>query len=93
MAKHGVAGIKEQPKQQEKIIYYPEVGNPKVPELEEFVKKYLPDRLEMNWHHQFFYDILSNKVVQKSDGLFYLNDEEKINKEIVTVAPRFPARS
>lgn len=93
MAKHGVAGIKEQPKQQEKIIYYPEVGNPKVPDLEEFVKKYLPDRLEMNWHHQFFYDILSNKVIQKSDGLFHLNDVGELNKEIVTVAPRFHAKS
>lgn len=45
----------------------------KVPGLEEFVNKYIPSKLPMNWHHRLFYDILSNKVIQKEDGKLYYN--------------------
>lgn len=92
MAKHGVPGGKEK-KNIDTVVYYPETVNKKVPDLEKFVETYLPDRLPMNWHHRFFYDLLSNKIVQQDDGLLYLNDEQKFNKEIVAVAPRFHAKS
>lgn len=44
-----------------------------VPPLKEFVNKYMKRKLPMNWHHELFYDILENKIVQKDDGLLYLN--------------------
>lgn len=94
MARHGVAGGSQEKQKVDSVIYYPQVANPKVPDLQQFVEKYLPDRLPMNWHHKLFYDILSNKVVQQDDGLLYLNKEpERTNKEIVDVAPRFHAKS
>lgn len=64
-----------------------------VPDLAEFVDTYMSMKLDMNWHHKLFYDILSNKVVQKEDGKLYLNDEKKVNKNILTLAPRFHAKS
>src|SRR3990167_3557101 len=65
----------------------------KVPPLDEFVKNYLPMKLEMNWHHRLFYDILSNKVIQHEDKKLYLNKEKKVNKNILALAPRFHAKS
>lgn len=66
----------------------------KVPgDLKEFVKKYIDNKLPMNWHHELFYDILQNKVIQKEDGKLYLNTEGKSNKNILALAPRFHAKS
>ena len=94
MAQRGVAGLNKKEASTDKVVYYPAVANPKVPDLEDFVKEFLPDRLPMNWHHGLFYDILTNKVVQGSDGLLYLNkDPNKVNREIIDVAPRFHAKS
>ena len=86
----------------------PNVGP--VPDLKEFVNKYMKRKLPMNWHHELFYDILENKIVQHDDGLLYLNKgidklgrevefgtkdstPAKINKYILTTAPRFHAKS
>lgn len=46
----------------------------KVPQLKEFVNQYLPTKLPMNWHHELFYDILENRVIQKADGRLYFNN-------------------
>ena len=64
-----------------------------VPSLKEFVDKYIPSKLPMNWHHEMFYDILTNKVIQKEDGKLYLNDSDRVNQNIMMLAPRFHAKS
>lgn len=64
-----------------------------IPELKEFVRDFIPAKLPMNWHHELFYDILESKVIQKEDGKLYLNDSEKINQNILMLAPRFHAKS
>lgn len=80
----------------------------KVPGLQEFVQKYNPGKLPINWHHKLFYDILENKVVMKNNKLtmneFTLDGKvvkpetkkavpTRINKNIITLAPRFHAKS
>ena len=75
--------------------------NTPVPELVDFVNQYMGMKLPMNWHHRVFYDILQNKIIQKSDGKLYLNKHlkfhpdtwEKINRNILVLAPRFHAKS
>ncbi len=74
-------------------IYFPNVKNKEVPLLKDFVNKYIQQRLPMNWHHEFYYDVLSNEIIQKDDGLFYKNDSGKYNQEVVMISPRFHAKS
>ena len=72
-----------------------------IPNLSEFVNTYMSMKLPMNWHHQMFYDILDNNVVQHEDGKLYPNKPmkyypeklDKINKNILVLAPRFHAKS
>jgi phage terminase large subunit-like protein len=60
-------------------------------EISEFSKKYFD--FNNNWHHELFYLILENKVIQK-DGRFYPNKKKKKkNKNILVVVPRFHAKS
>jgi len=69
-------------------------GRPKsFPSLSEFVEKYLPKKMPLNWHHRLFYDILDNKVTQNKEGKMCLNTQKKINKNILNLAPRFHAKS
>ena len=71
-----------------------QVGKAKnFPGLNEFVTTYLEPKTPSNWHHELFYDILENKVVQGKDGKLYLNTSDSINKTILTLAPRFHAKS
>lgn len=64
-----------------------------MPPLKEFVDSYLSMKLKMNWHHRFFYDILSNDVIQQEDHKIYINEDKKVNKNILMLAPRFHAKS
>lgn len=74
------------------------------PSLSTFVQRYIPAKLPMNWHHKLYYDILENKVCQHEDGKLHPHvtkasvDREvaigdKINKNILMLAPRFHAKS
>lgn len=51
----------------------PRKVNATVPDLTQFVLETMPGKLEMNWHHQLYYDILENRIIQKEDGKLYLN--------------------
>lgn len=47
-----------------------------------------------NWHHNLWYDILDNKVVQNDDtGLLEWNCTPKHNKKIMILAPRSHSKS
>lgn len=68
------------------------------PTLKEFVETALsPSRkLPMNWHHEVYYDILDDLLVQGADGLLYPADKlaiKKRNKNIIVKSPRFHAKS
>lgn len=76
------------------------------PSLSKFVKDYLPNKLKNNWHHNLFYDILSNGIITGPDGKLDLNMERrankkvrrerltaKVNNKILVLAPRFHAKS
>jgi phage terminase large subunit-like protein len=81
------------------------MSNLPVPDLTEFVKKYLQMKLPINWHHRLFYDILANKIMQKEDGKLYFTGGAKThyeynaknpkhkNRNILVLAPRFHAKS
>lgn len=64
-----------------------------IPGLQQFVEEVIPSKLPMNWHHKLFYDILENKVIQKEDGRLYENHENKVNQNLLILAPRFHAKS
>ena len=64
-----------------------------IPDLTEFVEEYLPSKLPLNWHHKLFYDLLTSKIIQKPDGKLYFNKGDKINQDILLLAPRFHAKS
>lgn len=73
--------------------------------FEEFCDKYMDFKLDKNWHHRLFMDILENKVLQDpDDGLIYDNfkkirgkntylDTTRRNQNILVMAPRFHAKS
>lgn len=71
------------------------IGRPKkFPSLKDFVTQYMQSKLPMNWHHELYYDILENKVVQKPDGRLYQNrSPAHVNKNILMLSPRFHAKS
>lgn len=67
-------------------------------DLKEFVKNAFGgyNKLPENWHHEVFYDILQDVLVQGKDGKLYLQDKSKVkkrNKLIIMEAPRFHAKS
>ena len=64
-----------------------------IPGLQQFVQEVIPSKLPMNWHHKLFYDILENKVIQGKDGILHENHENKVNQNILMLAPRFHAKS
>lgn len=69
-------------------------GARKFPTLREFIKEYLPYKLANNWHHELFYDILENKVIQGPDGKLTINkDPTFVNQNILALAPRFHSKS
>lgn len=39
----------------------------------DFSNRYLTPKSPANWHHELFYDILQNRVIQKEDGKLYFN--------------------
>lgn len=59
-------------------------------ELIPFSEKYFG--FQNNWHHKLFYLILENYIIQK-DGVFCVNRENKVNKNILVLSPRFHAKS
>jgi len=67
------------------------------PSLKEFASDVLKDKLPVNWHHELYYDILDDKVIQNpADGLLYPADKmtiKKRNKNIIVKSPRFHAKS
>lgn len=77
--------------------YTPVAHRSNFPSLKEFAKQVLQDKLPMNWHHELYYDILDDKVIQNpADGLLYPADKmtiKKRNKNIIVKSPRFHAKS
>ncbi len=72
--------------------------NTDIPDLTSFVDEAFghTHKNPNNWHHQLFYEILENKIIQGADGLLYRSDKhglKKINKHIIVLAPRFHAKS
>lgn len=65
---------------------------PTFPTLKEFANQYMNYKLKMNWHHELFYEILDNTLTQ-IDGKICINDQKKINKNILMLAPRFHSKS
>ena len=72
-------------------------ANPNFPSLKEFAADVLNDKLPMSWHHELYYDILDDQLVQNpADGLLYPADKmaiKKRNKNIIVKSPRFHAKS
>jgi hypothetical protein len=74
------------------------VLNTDIPDLTSFVDEAFghTHKNPNNWHHQLFYEILENKIIQGSDGLLYRADRHGLgreNKNILALAPRFHAKS
>lgn len=74
------------------------VLNTDIPGLTDFVEQAFghTHKNPNNWHHQLFYEILENKIIQGSDGLLYRADRHGLgreNKNILALAPRFHAKS
>lgn len=74
------------------------VMNEDIPDLTEFVEECFSHtyKLQNNWHHELYYDILQNKIIQGADGKLYLAGKHglpKKNNHILMLAPRFHAKS
>lgn len=77
--------------------YVPVAQQRNFPTLKEFAADVLQDKLPMSWHHELYYDILDDQVVQNpADGLLYPAHKmtiKKRNKNIIVKSPRFHAKS
>lgn len=77
--------------------YVPVAQQSTFPSLKQFAADVLKDKLPMSWHHELYYDILDDKVIQNpADGLLYPADKmaiKKRNKNIIVKSPRFHAKS
>lgn len=62
--------------------------------LNDFVGKYLPSKYPNNWHHELFYGILDNTLIQdQKTGLMHTNKGDKKNNSVLIFAPRGHAKS
>lgn len=58
-----------------------------------FANKYFSFNEKNNWHHILFYRLLTSGYIQDKTGVITLNKQDKKNRSILVLAPRFHSKS